>query len=78
MAQIRALVQNAAGINTQRGDQFEVVNVRFSRPAVAEGGAESAGSMFDFDRNDIMRAVELLILAIVAGLILMFGVRPLL
>lgn len=77
MAQIRALVQNAAGINTQRGDQFEVVNVRFSRPALAEGGAESAGSMFDFDRNDIMRAVELLVLLIVGALMVFFVLRPL-
>ena len=34
--------------------------------------------MFDFDKNDLMRVAELLVLAVVAGLIIFFVVRPLL
>src|SRR5690606_27510892 len=70
--------RNAMGYNEQRGDQFEVVNVRFARPdGAAVGGTEGAGGMFDFDRTDIMRAVELLVLLIVGALMVFFVLRPL-
>lgn len=76
--QIRTLVQNAMGFNEGRGDQFEVVNVRFARAgAGAQGGTEGAGGMFDFDRNDIMRGVELLVLLVVGALMIFFVLRPL-
>lgn len=76
--QIRTLIQNAMGFNEERGDQFEVVNVRFARAgAGAEGGTEGAGGMFDFDRNDIMRGVELLVLLVVGALMIFFVLRPL-
>ncbi len=76
--QIRTLVQNAMGFNEQRGDQFEVVNVRFTRAGMsADGGTEAAGGMFDFDRSDIMRGVELLVLLVVGALMVFFVLRPL-
>jgi flagellar M-ring protein FliF len=76
--QIRTLIQNAMGFNEGRGDQFEVVNVRFARVgAGAEGGTEGANGMFDFDRNDIMRGVELLVLLVVGALMIFFVLRPL-
>jgi len=83
VAQIRALVAAAVGIDLERGDKLEVVNVRFNRDAVAAGGAagEEAGglgSMFAFDKNDIMRAVELAILALTAVLLIFFVLRPML
>lgn len=77
MQRIQSLVRSAMGYNEQRGDQLEVVNVRFARPSVVAGGTEAASSMFDFDRNDIMRAVELLVLLIVGALMVFFVLRPL-
>ncbi|WP_292043200.1 MULTISPECIES: flagellar basal-body MS-ring/collar protein FliF [unclassified Brevundimonas] len=82
VAQIRALVAAAVGIDEERGDKLEVVNVRFNREAEAAGGAngESGGLMssFAFDKNDIMRGIELAVLAITALLLIFFVLRPLL
>ena len=82
VAQIRALVAAAVGIDEERGDKLEVVNVRFNRDAETAGGAggESGGLMsnFAFDKNDIMRGIELAVLAITALLLIFFVLRPLL
>jgi len=77
MARIEELVRTAVGYDEARGDQVTVVNMPFDGPAVM-GGVESSNPLTDFDKNDIMRAVELAILAIVALLIVFFVVRPLL
>lgn len=78
MQRIQQLVRSAMGFNQARGDQVEVVNVRFARPdGSAAGGTESSGGMFDFDRNDIMRGAEVLVLLIVGVLLIFFVLRPL-
>lgn len=77
MERIEQLVRTAVGYDEARGDQVTVVNMPFDAPAAA-GGVESSNPLADFDKNDIMRAVELAILAIVALLIVFFVVRPLL
>ncbi|MDO8902233.1 MAG: flagellar basal-body MS-ring/collar protein FliF [Phenylobacterium sp.] len=77
MARIEQLVRTAVGYNEERGDQVTVINMPFDSP-VEMGGVESGNPLTDFDKNDIMRAVELAILAIVALLIVFFVVRPLL
>ncbi|MBC6982633.1 flagellar basal-body MS-ring/collar protein FliF [Caulobacter sp. 17J80-11] len=79
MQQIEQLVRSAVGYDQERGDQISVVNVRFTRPSAAELGGTAAGApMLDFDKNDIMRAAEMGILAVVAALIIFFVVRPML
>ena len=77
MQRIEQLVRTAVGFDQSRGDQVTVVNVPFTAPDAA-GGVESANPLIDFDKNDIMRAAELGVLAIVALLIIFFVVRPLL
>jgi flagellar M-ring protein FliF len=77
MQRIDQLVRSAVGFDATRGDQVNVINVRFDREATA-GGASASGGMFNFDKNDLMRVVELLILVAVAALIIFFVVRPLL
>lgn len=77
MQRIEQLVRTAVGFDESRGDQVTVVNVPFTAPETA-GGVESANPLTDFDKNDIMRAAELGVLAIVALLIIFFVVRPLL
>jgi flagellar M-ring protein FliF len=77
MQRIEQLVRTAVGYNAERGDQVTVVNVRFPA-ADAGGGVEAANPLMGFDKNDIMRAVELGIIAIVAILLILFIVRPLL
>jgi flagellar M-ring protein FliF len=75
---IENLVRAAVGFDQTRGDQVTVANVKFLRDAAVDGGAVAASPMAAFDKNDIMRAVELAILAIVAALVIFFVVRPLL
>ncbi len=65
----------AIGFSADRGDQVQVVNVRFPNAADAEG-VSAASPLMGFDKNDIMRVVELGVLAVVAGLILFFVIRP--
>ncbi|HTI66844.1 MAG TPA: flagellar basal-body MS-ring/collar protein FliF [Caulobacteraceae bacterium] len=77
MQRIEQLVRSAVGFDQQRGDQVTVVNVRFDRPsAVAEG--VTASSPFSFDKNDLMRGVELAVMLAVAVLLVLFVVRPML
>ena len=77
MQRIEQLVRAAVGFNTDRGDQVTVVNVRF--PSAEDGeGVTAANPLMGFDKNDIMRAVELVIILVVAALIIFFVARPLL
>jgi flagellar M-ring protein FliF len=79
MRQIEQLVRSAVGFDSERGDQVSVVNVRFAQAAAAAAAGTAAGaSMFAFDKNDIMRGVELGVLLAVALLIIFLVVRPML
>jgi flagellar M-ring protein FliF len=75
MEQITALVRSAAGISAERNDKIEVVNVRFAKAPATEGS--EAPSAFAFDKNDIMRGVEILAMTLVAAALLFFVARPL-
>ena len=75
LAQIDALVKSAIGFDEKRGDLVQVVNMKFAEPELIE----DAGMMlFGFDKTDLMRLAELLVLAVVAMLVLLLVVRPLL
>ncbi len=77
MKKIEDLVRTAAGIDSTRGDTLTVVNVHF--PSAADGeGVTATSALMGFDKNDIMRAIELGILGIVGILLVLFGVRPML
>ncbi|MEX0589852.1 MAG: flagellar basal-body MS-ring/collar protein FliF [Xanthobacteraceae bacterium] len=76
---ITALVRSSIGFDEKRGDQIEVVNLRFAEVAgtpqiAAEGGFMS---MLRFTTDDIMHAVNLAVVAILSLLVLLFVVRPL-
>jgi flagellar M-ring protein FliF len=78
MQRIEQLVRTAVGFNADRGDQVTVVNVRFPTLDVGAGdGVTATNPLMGFDKNDIMRGVELAILALVAILMVFFVVRPL-
>jgi flagellar M-ring protein FliF len=78
IAKIDALVKAAIGFDQQRGDQVKVDNVKFSHDTSAAGGTETGSSLLDFDKNDIMRGVELLVLLVTGLLLIFFVLRPLL
>ena len=77
MQRIEQLVRTAVGFNQERGDQVSVINVRFPTPADA-GGVEAASPLMGFDKNDIMRAAEIGVMALVGVLMLLFVASPLL
>jgi len=76
MQRLNDLVKAAMGFSTDRGDTVQVVNVQFPNAEDGEG-VSAASPMMGFDKNDIMRAVELGVLGLVAILTLFFVVRPL-
>ena len=78
MQRIDQLVRSAVGFDATRGDQVNVINVRFERDPAAAGMGSTGTKMLDFDKNDLMRGAELLVLAAVAALIIFFVARPLL
>ena len=75
---IAALVRSAIGFNAKRGDQVEVVNLRFAEtpPVPVE---EPAGwmSYFQFSKDDIMRGADLGVMALLGLIVLWAVVRPL-
>ena len=58
---IAALVRTAIGFDQKRGDQVEVVNLRFAEaPHDADPGADRLVRRFlQFTKDDIMRGIEL-------------------
>ncbi len=77
---ISALVRSAVGFDKGRGDQIEVVNLRFAEaPAVpdfAEPGLVQ--QMMPSSKEEVMRLVELAVLALLTLVVLLAVVRPLL
>lgn len=70
---LEVLVKNAVGINSERGDQFSIVNIPFEENKI--GGEESDGSVstggFDADNIEKYVNVALIIFAIVVSLFLL-------
>jgi len=76
---LTALVRSAIGFDEKRGDRVEVVNLRFAEAVGVPQIVEDGGflGMFRFTTDDIMHAVNLLVVAILSLLVLLFIVRPL-
>jgi flagellar M-ring protein FliF len=76
---IATLVRTAIGFDQKRGDQVEVVNLRFAEAAVpAAPEAASVSGYMHFTKDDIMHAVELLVMVLLGITVLLFIVRPML
>jgi flagellar M-ring protein FliF len=76
MEQITALVQSAVGYDAARGDQIEVLNMRFA-DLDALFAEEEPWTFMGFTKDEIMRMAEGLGVAIVAILVILLVVRPL-
>lgn len=74
---IGALVRAGVGFDQARGDTVEIVNLRFADIPGATAGDAGGEGWFDFTKADIMRAIELGVLALLSLLVLLFVVRPL-
>jgi flagellar M-ring protein FliF len=75
---IGALVRSAIGFDQKRGDQVEIVNLRFAE-APAQPIQEASGwlSFLQFTKDDIMRAIELVVMGLLGLVVILFVVRPL-
>jgi len=77
LERIAALVRTAIGFDQKRGDQVDVVNLRFAEqpplPIPETGGALS---MLQFTKDDIMRGVELVVIALLGLVVILVVVRP--
>ncbi len=77
LAQIATLVRSAVGFEESRGDQVEVVNMRFVTNAAPEIGALAEPGLFDFRMDDIMQIAELGVMLLMTLLLVLFVMRPL-
>jgi len=76
--QIAALVRSAIGFDQKRGDQVEVVNLRFAEAAPQPIAAPSGWlSALHFSKDDIMQAIETLVMGLLGMAVLLLVVRPL-
>jgi len=75
---IGALVRSAIGFDQRRGDQVEVVNLRFAEtPTGSISEPTGFWSMLVFTKDDIMHAVELGVMLLLGIVVLLMVVRPL-
>jgi flagellar M-ring protein FliF len=75
---IAALVRTAIGFDRNRGDQIEVVNLRFAEaPSVAEIKDDALLSgLFNPGKEDIFRLIELGVIALLTLIVILAVVRP--
>src|SRR5436190_3512424 len=76
---IAALVRSAIGFDQKRGDQVEVVNLRFAEPPTVPPVVEPTGwlGMFQFTKDDVMYVIELGVMMLLGLVVLFMVIRPL-
>ena len=75
---ITALVRSAIGFDSKRGDQVEVVNLRFADPTpMPINEATGWMSYLQFTKDDIMRWAELGVMSLLGLIVLLTVMRPL-
>jgi flagellar M-ring protein FliF len=76
---IAALVRSAIGFDQKRGDQVEVVNLRFAEAPAVAPVAEPAGllGMLQFTKDDVMYVIELGVMMLLGIVVLFMVIRPL-
>src|SRR4029079_15340575 len=76
---IATLVRSAIGFDQKRGDQVEVVNLKFAEGPQATPIAEPAGflGMMQFTKDDVMYVIELGVMMLLGLVVMFMVVRPL-
>jgi len=76
---IATLVRSAIGFEQKRGDQVEVVNLKFAEAPAVAPLAEPAGflGMMQFTKDDVMYVIELGVMMLLGLVVLFMVVRPL-
>jgi flagellar M-ring protein FliF len=76
---IAALVRSAIGFDQKRGDQVEVVNLKFAEAPAVVPVAEPSGllGMLQFTKDDVMYVIELGVMMMLGLVVLFMVIRPL-
>ena len=76
---IAALVRSAIGFDQKRGDQVEVVNLKFAEAPTVAPVAEPTGllGMLQFTKDDVMYVIELGVMMLLGLVVLFMVIRPL-
>ena len=76
---IATLVRSAIGFDQKRGDQVEVVNLRFAEAPSVPPVAEPSGllGMLQFTKDDVMYVIELGVMMLLGLVVLFMVIRPL-
>ena len=75
---ITALVRTAIGFDQKRGDQVEVVNLRFAEvPSNVIVEPTGLLSFLQFTKDDVMHWIELLVMVLLGLVVLLLVIRPL-
>ncbi len=77
---IAALVRSAIGFDQKRGDQVEVVNLKFAEAPTAVPVGETATGLLgllQFNKDDIMYGIEMAVMLLLGLVVLFMVIRPL-
>jgi flagellar M-ring protein FliF len=76
---IAALVRSAIGFDQKRGDQVEVVNLKFAEAPAVAPIPEPTGllGMLQFTKDDVMYVIELAVMMLLGLVVLFMVIRPL-
>jgi flagellar M-ring protein FliF len=76
---IATLVRSAIGFDQKRGDQVEVVNLKFAEAPAVVPVAEPAGlfGVLQFTKDDVMYVIELGVMMLLGLVVLFMVIRPL-
>jgi flagellar M-ring protein FliF len=76
---IAALVRSAIGFEQKRGDQVEVVNLKFAEAPAVAPLTEPTGllGMLQFTKDDVMYVIELGVMMLLSLVVLFMVIRPL-
>jgi flagellar M-ring protein FliF len=76
--QIATLVRSAIGFDGKRGDEVDIVNLRFAEtPAMTINEPTGWIDAMHFTKDDIMRAIEMVVMGVLGLVVLLLVVRPL-
>jgi flagellar M-ring protein FliF len=76
---IATLVRSAIGFDQKRGDQVEVVNLKFAEGPAVNPISEPSGilGMLQFTKDDVMYVIELGVMMLLSLVVLFMVIRPL-
>ena len=76
---IATLVRSAIGFDQKRGDQVEVVNLKFAEPPAVVPLAEPTGllGMMQFTKDDVMYVIDLAVMLLLGLVVTFMVIRPL-